>query len=348
MRKWRVLSLIAIAGVFLNACKRSAADVAGGFRVPVETVAARWERVEDKISAVGTFEPNEMVEVKSEVAGRVASISFEEGAKVAEGDVLFVLDDAKWRAERDAAEARFKKARNNLERSRRLLEEKTISPQEFDDVEAEFKAANAELALTEKRLADATIRSPLNGYASWRRVSPGKYVEVGETLVTVVENDPMKIDFAVPERYLPQLRLGQNVNVRVAASGNQIFAGTVYFIDPIVDPSTRTVKIRAQIPNPDGELRAGQYANVELIVATRENAVVVPEHAIVPQIDKLTVFVVRDGVAHRREVRLGTRLPGKVEISEGVAAGEEVVVAGQQKLRDQIPVQVVPRGNSAS
>lgn len=335
-----VLCVISVGGA---GCGRSAGDPkGGGFKLPVETVVALAQRVEDKISSVGSLEPNEMVRVQSEVDGRVVKVGFDEGAPVKQGDVLFQLDDTKLQAEVETAEGRFEKARNNLDRARKLLDEHTMSPQEFDDAQAEFKGANGTLALARKRLADATIRSPLDGFVSERLVSAGQYIDKGKTLVAVVATDPLKIDFSVPERFLPQLRVGQKVNVRVAAVPGKTFQGEVFFVDPSVESSTRSVKIKATIPNAAGELRPGAFANVELIVGARDNGVVVPEQAIVPAIDKLTVFVVENGMARRREVTLGTRLPGKVEIVAGVAAGEEVVVAGQQKLSDQMPVQATP------
>jgi membrane fusion protein (multidrug efflux system) len=131
--------------------------------------------------------------------------------------------------------------------------------------------------------------------------------------------------------------------VKVTGFADKTFAGEVYFIDPRVDPSTRTVKVKARIANADGELRPGLFANVELITGARDDALVVPEQAVVPAIDKLTVFVVENGIAHRREVTVGARLPGKVEITSGLKDGEVVVIAGQQKLRDGVPVQPVAK-----
>lgn len=327
----------------LCGCDRSAGEAKpGGFKLPVVTVVAQAERVEDKLSAVGSLEADEMVRVQSEIDGRIVKIGFDEGAAVKTGDVLFQLDDTRLQAVLQSAEARSEKARNKLDRARKLLDEHTLSQQEFDDAQAEFKDATGALGVVRKQLADATIRSPLDGYVSERLVSGGQYIDKGQTLVTVVDTDPLKIDFAVPERFVSQLRVGQTVNVRVAAVPGKVFQGEVFFLDPRVDPSTRTVKLKARIANASSELHPGLFANVELVVGARDQAVVVPEHAIVPAIDKLTVFVVENGVAHRREVKLGTRLPGRVEITTGVAAGEQVVVAGQQKLADQMPVLATP------
>ena len=221
--------------VVLQACQRTPAETSGrgpgGFAIPVETTPAVLARVEDRVRAVGTLEPDEIVEVKSEVEGRVASVSFNEGDRVQQGDVLFRLDDAKLRAAAEAAAALATKAANTRARSRQLREQNTISQQELDDIEATFKEAQALLVLAQERLADATIRSPLDGYISERLVSAGQSVDKDRTLVTVVDIDPLKIDFAVPERYLARLRLGQQVNVTVVPLPGQQFAGKVYFIE---------------------------------------------------------------------------------------------------------------------
>lgn len=314
----------------------------GGFAVPVETVAATAETVLDKIEAVGSIEPNEIVDVRSEISGRITAVSFAEGTSVKKGDVLFQLDDAKLQAEVQLAGAEFAKARNNLERTRKLLDQQAISPREFDDAQAEFTSAEARLALAKEQLADATIVSPHDGMTSQRLVSPQQFIEKNQTLVTVVDTDPMKIDFAVPERFMSQLRVGQQVDVTLVALPGRAFRGDVYFIDPRVDASTRTIKLKARLPNPDNVLRAGLFANVSLVAGQRANAVTVPEQSVVPQIDKNIVFVVVDGKAQRREVVIGARLPGRVEIKSGVTAGEPVVIAGQQKLRDQAPVMPMP------
>ena len=342
MKYLLLLSAFFLAATGCNRAPATAAATRGGFAIPVETIIAALERVEDKISAVGTLEANEMVNIRSELEGKIIAVEFREGDRVKKGDVLFRIDDAKPQAALESAEARFIKAKNNLERNRKLLEQQTISPQEFDDVQAEFKDASGLLTLARERLADATIRSPLDGSISERLVSEGQYIEKDRTLVSIVQTDPLKIDFSIPERFLPQLQLDQKVKVKVAALTNSTFTGDVYFIDPRVDPSTRSVKVKAHIANPDGALRPGLFANVELVAGIREQAVVIPEQAVVPQIDKLIVFVVENGAARRREVQLGTRMPGKVEITAGVSAGDEVVVAGQQKLRDQVPVQSAP------
>jgi membrane fusion protein (multidrug efflux system) len=314
----------------------------GGFAVPVETAVATTETVMDKISAVGSIEPNEIVDVRSEISGRITAVSFVEGAPVKKGDVLFQLDDAKLQADVQLAGAEFAKARNNLDRTRKLLEQQAISPREFDDAQAEFTSAEARLTLAREQLADATIVSPHDGMISQRLVSPQQFIEKNQTLVTVVDTDPMKIDFSVPERFMSQLRIGQQVDVTLVALPGRAFRGEVYFIDPRVDASTRTIKLKARLPNPDNALRAGLFANVSLVAGQRENAVVAPEQAVVPLVDKNVVFIVTDGKAQRREIVIGARLPGRVEIVSGVNAGDHVVIAGQQKLRDLAPVMPMP------
>ncbi len=329
--------------LILIACDRSATTTnsrgAAGFQVSVETAVAVTEQVDHVVTAVGTLEPNEVVTVKPEIEGRIVAVNFTEGAPVNAGDILFQLDDAKLKAAVASAEARATKAENDLARGEALFAEKTISQQEFDNIHAAHLDSQALLVLARERLADTTIRSPLTGLVSERMVSEGQVVDRDRILVTVVDHDPMKIDFAVPERYLADLAVGQTVTVTVVGLADRKLRGEVYFVDPQVDPSTRTIKLKATIPNADGALRAGMFANVSLLLGINENAVVIPEEAVVPAIDKLIVYVVTDGVARRRQVWIGSRMSGRVEITKGLAAGEVVVTGGHQKLRDESPVQ---------
>ncbi len=342
--------LCCLAGLLAwTGCDRSGAGAGNGnggpprgaFSVPVETAVAAVERVEDIVSAVGTLEANEIVTVKPEIEGRVVTVAFREGDPVERDAVLFRLDDAKLKASLDAAAARASKARNEFQRGEKLLAQRTISQQEFDDFKAADLDAQAMLALAHEQLNDATIRSPLTGFISERLVSEGQVVDRDRTLVTVIDNDPMKIDFAVPERYLADLATGQQVTVTVTALAGEVFQGEVYFIDPQVDPSTRTIKLKARIPNPASRLRAGMFANVKLVLGIDETAVVIPEEAVVPAIDKLTVYAVEDGKAVRRTVRIGARLAGRVQITNGVTAGEVIITSGHQKLSDGTAVRPI-------
>ncbi|MDT8340583.1 MAG: efflux RND transporter periplasmic adaptor subunit [Longimicrobiales bacterium] len=325
---------------------------------PVEVAVARTDTVLREIRAVGSLEAEARVTVKAESTGRVVAITVREGAPVAAGGVLLRLEAAKLEAEAAVAEAAAVRAvteeenlARQVERNRSLLSQGAISPQAFDDLQAAHRSAQARvqeaeaaLRLTRERLADATVRAPFGGEVGMRMVDLGDYVAPGDDLFQLVDNDPMEVRFAVPERYLGAVAPGARVEVRVRNLPEGVFAGEVVFLSPAVDPASRTVVVKARVSNPDGRLRAGQFADVRMELERRTDAVVVPESAVVTGRADDAVFVVRGGSVVRRPVTLGTRMGADVEILEGLAAGDTVVVAGQQRLSDGAPVAVQTGG----
>lgn len=318
---------------------------------PVETAVAATDTLSATVRAVGTLEAGARVELKPELDGHVTSIGFEEGQEVRRGQVLARLDQDELEARARAARAAASRARTRaahlerrLERNDSLLAAGAISEQTHDDVETEYESARAALeeaeanrALAEQRLEDATIRAPFDGRVGAREFDLGDYVQMGETLFTVVDDDPMEIEFSVPERHLGRLETGRPVRLSVRSRPGRPVTGRVTFVSPYVDPQNRSVQLKARVPNPGSELRAGQFANVTLELGRRA-AVVVPEAAVVPGRDENVVFVVRGGTARRQRVELGQRERGVVEVLSGVGAGDTVVVAGHQRLSAGAPV----------
>src|ERR1043166_8798546 len=339
LRMWIQIAVVETATLCLllahTGCGNKAANAKGGpaeMMIPVETALVSTERLEDKLSAVGTLDPNEAVDIKSEIDAVVAKILFSEGLSVTNGQVLIQFDDAKWRAQHLQSKVELENAKIRADRSEKLLKTESVSQQEYDDAHAAARTAEAFFALLEARLKETQIIAPFNGMVSERLVSPGAYVKAGDALVRLIDLNPVKVNFTVPERHLTQLKIGQKVSVRVASLENREFTGDVYFIDPQVDVLTRTIKVKAKLDNSEGALRPGLFANVELTLSVHENAVVIPEEAILAQIGATTVFAVSNQQATIRPVKTGLRVPGKVEILEGLKPGEEVVTAGHQKL----------------
>jgi membrane fusion protein, multidrug efflux system len=203
---------------------------------------------------------------------------------------------------------------------------------------ANLQAAVAALALSQARLEKTRILAPFAGTAGLRRVSPGDYVGTGQDLVNLEAMTTMKVDFRVDQTALPALRVGQSLQVEIDAWPGERFDAEVYAIDPRVADSTRSIALRARMANPDGRLRPGQFARVRLTVERRQDAIVIPEQAVFPRGEQQFVFVVADGRAQLRAVRLGQRVPGSTEIVDGLQVGEAVVVAGVQLLSDGRPV----------
>jgi membrane fusion protein, multidrug efflux system len=333
--------------------KGAAAGAGGGGGMPpmpVEVVAARSDTVVDAILATGQVEAMQSVELRPDIEGRIAEILVREGAAVARGAPLFKVDDAELRAEVARAEADRDLARQSLARTRELLGQKASSQSELEHAEATSRSTEAQLALLKVRLDRTVVRAPFAGVAGERHVSVGDYVTTSSSLVMVQTVSPQRAAFQVPERYADQLKVGQQVTFRVAALTGREFTGRVDFVDPLVQLPGRTITVKALVPNPRRELQAGMFIEVRLATAVRPQAVIIAEDAVLPIQGSSFVWVVQNGKATRRQVELGVRTPGLVEVRSGVESGEQVVVGGQERLAEGAPVQpkVIDRTRPAS
>lgn len=349
---------MAVGALLAAACGGGGAGGRGAPAFPVEVDVARRDTLSVQLSAVGTLQAQSEAEVASEVDGTVTGIAFEEGSRVPAGKVLVQLDASKLRAALHAAEATAVQARTQadnlelqVERNRGLLAQGAISKQAFDDLQASYRSARAQLdqaeanaALSRQQLADATIRAPFAGRVGERTFDVGDYVRKGDPLFSVTDDDTLQVRFTVPEGYAGRLHPGSTMQVKVPNVPDRWFDGEVYFVSPTVDPLNRTVTLKAGVPNPDGKLRSGSSADVRLVLERRAGAIVIPEAAIVPSDQLMLVFLVRDGRARRTPVQVGARTEGRVEILSGVSAGDTVVTAGQQRLEDGTPVTVQGQG----
>lgn len=364
MRSLRTAILALLLPVAAGACSGDEEGRSGPPSVPVEATVVRPESVDVIVPSVGELEANARVQVAAEAGGRVTEILFREGADVSTGQVLLRLNDRKLSASLQAAEASLARARTEAEnlatqqeRNEDLLARGAISEQTYDDIrtaheaaQARLQEAEAQVRLSRERLEDATIRAPFSGRIGERFVDVGAYVATGDPLFQVVDDDPLEMEFSVSERYVGRLTQGQPVRLTVQSLPDRTFRGRVTFVSPVVDPVNRTVKVKARIPNPAGELRAGQFANARLELETRADALMVPESAVVPRQEGSVVYLVRDGVARAASVELGARRQGRVQITSGIEAGDTVVVAGQQRLREESPVnlRMAPPADDAS
>jgi membrane fusion protein (multidrug efflux system) len=312
----------------------------GGGGVPVEVVKVATTSLPQSITTVGSLRSDESVTVRPEVAGRIAAINFQEGQRVAKGVVLVRLDPTINEAEVQQARANLKLARSKYERAVDLAKSNFISGQARDEAENNLRVAEAALALVEARLAKTEIKAPFAGVIGLRSVSVGDYVKEGADIVNLESIDPLKVDFRVPEVYLRQVKVGQALQVALDAFPGKTFEGRVYAVNPLLDAAGRAVVIRAQVKNADASLRPGMFARVRLITSEAADALVVPEQALVPQGTEQFVFKVADGRAVRAKVEVGQRREAMAEVLSGLSAGDVVVVAGHQRLRDGVPVTV--------
>ena len=309
--------------------------------VPVELAAARSAEVSATVEVIGTARSNEAVTITAKTAGFVTKIGFQEGQKIAAGTILMELDPAEMDAKFAELRAARDNARQNLTRAKALLESRTIASAKVEDFEAQLQMAEARLKVEQAKLGDLTIRAPFAGRLGLRQVSLGALVKPGDPITTLDDSSVIKLEFEVPETALSGLQRGARVTALSPATPGRIFEGLVSVVDSRVDPVTRTVQSRAIINNADDALKPGMFMTVNLITGRRPAAVVVPEEAIQIFAGQTYVFVVRDKRATRTRVVLGQRMPGLVEVLEGVAAGADVVVGGLQHVRDGSTVQPV-------
>ena len=309
------------------------AAAGGGGPTPVVVAPVVTERFVTTLESLGTVRSNESVDLAAKVTGRVESLEFTDGQQVHRGDLLARLDTAEERAELREAEVRFAEQRRELERIRGLVAERNLPRQRLDEQESRLAEAEARLEATRARLEDREVRAPFSGVLGLRRVSVGALVSPGTLITTLDDISVVKLDFTVPETFLPGVAQGQEITGRSAAYPGQEFAGRVTSIDSRIDPGTRAGIVRAEIPNPEGQLRPGMLLTVRLFQNPTES-LSVPESALVPIRDEQYVFVL-DGEdrVERMRVVTGRRVPGRVEVLQGLEEGMQVVVEGTHRIR---------------
>lgn len=306
----------------------------GAMSVPVEAVQVSHAPIEDRISLVATISANESVEVRSEIDGTVEAVAFDEGQPVEAGQLLIQLDQRKLAAQVAEAQASFSLAEANQARAESLFKNRTISQQEFDQARSSFDVRKAALELVQQQMKDTRILAPFQGITRSRLVSPGQVIGRNAPLTSVVDITPVKIDFHVPERYLGELSVGQTITFRVPAYPDTDFRGDVYFIDPQVDETTRTLLVKALQPNSDGRLRPGMFGNLDLILRVKDDALLLPEKCLVLQGEHKYIYrIAAESKAERIEVKTGVRTDGMVEITSGITVGDTIIIEGLQKVQ---------------
>jgi membrane fusion protein (multidrug efflux system) len=319
-----------------------------GGPVGVEVARAEAMTLTDDVQAVGSLKSSQGVMLRPEVSGRIARLGFVEGQRVQRGQLLVQLDDTLQQAQLKQAEAQASIARTNLQRSRELLAQNFVSQSAVDQNAASLQVAEAQVALAQAQLARMRVLAPFDGTAGLKLVDIGDYVKDGADVVNIEDLTALTVQFAVPERYIDRLRVGQPVDVAVDALPGRSFKGRVQAVDSQVDANGRALQVLAQVDNPGALLKPGMFARPRVIFSVREGAVLVPEEALVPLGAQQFVFKIVDGpdgqkLSQRLEAKIGLRLPGKVEIVEGLQAGDVVATAGQTRLLrgDRLPVRVI-------
>jgi membrane fusion protein, multidrug efflux system len=286
----------------------------------------------ETVTSTGTLIAEEGVELQAETNGKVMSIAFKEGGRVKKGELLVQLNDADLLATHTRAKFRKQLAVLREKRIAQLLKQGVARQEEYDTALNELHIQDAEIELIGAQIAKTEIRAPFDGVVGLRYVSEGSFVNAATRIATLQRLDRLKVDFAIPEKYAGRVQVGAPIGFTVAG-GEKKFSGQIYAFDPRIDTATRTLLIRAVVPNPDGRLLPGAFASVDVVLGQLKSAVLIPAVAVVPGLNEKNVFVVKDGKAERRPVETGTRLESTVHILSGLAAGEIVITSGLQQLR---------------
>lgn len=293
----------------------------------------------DSLDAVGTALANEQVVLSAPVTERITSINFTDGGYVTRGQVIAILAVGQEKAELAAAEAQALQARQQLDRIQALKRRGFATTASLDQQVAAAGSATASAQLARASIGDRIIRAPFAGWVSLRTVSPGAIVTAGTPIVTVSDISRIKLDFTVPETRLATIREGQPIKAVSAAWPDRPFAGTIATIDPVIDPATRAVRVRAILPNPGRLLKPGMLLTVN-VVARERQSLAVPELSIVGDGEDRYVFLIEDRKAKRVKVATGVRQNGLVEIVGGLKPGQSIVTEGVVKLTDGVPVRL--------
>lgn len=335
-----ILGLLVALVVYLNLPTKENEKQRRQRVVAVKMAQATSAPFRDVVEALGNTKANEQVLITSKYADVVDEVSFSDGQIVSKNDILVRLNSQEEAAKVKELEANLAESVSQLNRFQDLLSKKATSKSQVEEQEAKTKAISAQLLSARTKLNELTIKAPFDGVLGFREISVGAYVKAGDIITSLDDLSLVKVDFSVPERFYTTMAIGQTVEADSVAYQGQSFIGKIASIDPRIDPITRTVKVRAEISNPEFKLRPGMLLHIK--VERRVDTVLqVPESAIIPIEDKHFVFVAIDGKAQRKTVTVGRRKPGVVEVTSGLVDGESVVVEGALKLRDGTNINVL-------
>ncbi|MBN9412712.1 MAG: efflux RND transporter periplasmic adaptor subunit [Candidatus Paracaedimonas acanthamoebae] len=306
--------------------------------VTVEIEYVRKASLTKHITTVGTLAANQIVTVKPQVSGLVSEIKVQGGSEVVANQVIMQIDDRQFKSNLKEEEAKLILAKAAHERASKLLEKKFGPAKSYDEALANLKAAESRVEIATKRVEDSQIQAPFEGIISLNNISIGAPVNEQTELFTIVDVDPMKLDFRVPAEYLRYISVGQTLAIIIDGFEDEPFSGTVEAIDAKVDPHAHSIAVRAHLSNQKRTLKPGLFARVDLVVGSKDNALVVPLSAVESSGDEEYVYKVFNGVAYRFPVTTGIQEGDNIEIVRGLQEGDVVVTVGLNKIRDGIPV----------
>lgn len=309
--------------------------------VTVSGVVVKPQDFSNTISLSGSIDANEQIEIHSEVSGIVESISFTEGTQVSKGQVLLKVNDVELRAQLVQAKTKESLASENERRAKLLLQKEAISQEEYDISSADYKSMKAQTQLIQAQIGKTSIRAPFSGRIGLRNISPGTYVTPTTLIANLVSTNQLKITFSIPEKYASQITKGSQINFTVPNVVDKKFTAKIYALEPAIEMTTRTMKIRAITENFTGKLLPGTFANIELALGNIQDAIIIPTEAIIPIQDGKKVFIANNGKAKEVKVETLARTDKDVVITSGLKVGDTVLTSGTMSLKDEADIKVI-------
>jgi membrane fusion protein (multidrug efflux system) len=310
-----------------------------GQSLGVNGVLVKATSFDNQLEVTGAVEANESVTLQSEVSGLVTGIYFTEGTNVHKGQLLVKINDRDIQAQLQEALTKQKLSATNENRAKQLLEKGAISQAEYDTALADLQSLQSQSQVIRAQLAKTSIRAPFNGKVGLRAISMGEYLTPAKVIANMASINPVKITFSVPEKYAGQIKLNSEISFNTDGSAKS-YTGRVYAIEPAINAQTRTLQIKALAQNPNNELLPGSFAKIKLSLSTLNNAILIPNEAIIPVLSGKTVFISANGKAKQVDVVSGTRTAENIVITSGLKVGDTVLTTGAMALKPDAPVKV--------
>jgi membrane fusion protein (multidrug efflux system) len=294
-------------------------------------------QMSEYVNSTGTLRPDEEVELAFETSGKIVNLNFTEGTRVKKGELLAKINDKPLQAQLQKLQAQKKLAEDKEFRQRSLLDRDAISQESYDQIVTELETLEADINLIKARISETELRAPFDGSIGLRYLSEGSYATTSTKIARLVKISPIKVEFAIPERYADQVKIGYPITFKIVGS-NESFKAVAYAVDPKVDLITRTIIIRALYPNRNEELKPGRFATITLLLSKIDNTIAIPTEALIPEMEGEIVFVYRSGKASRTKVTTGLRTASEIQIISGLQFGDTLLTSGILQLRESLPV----------
>lgn len=306
--------------------------------LPVSVIKLQKETLRNQLQVTGTILPNESVNLRPEISGLVTKINFSEGQYVTKGTPLVYLNDDELQAQYQRLQYTQKLFETQENRQKQLLAREAISQEEYDIVLNQYNTAISDIKLVEAQLSKTVIRAPFNGILGLRLISEGSVIGTNDPIVSIVNIDPIKIEFSIPERYSSQVSVGSPIFFSNESSKEEV-EGKVYAFEPQVDLATRTLKLRAQSPNKGGKFLPGMFVKIRFILDVVEDALMVPAESVIPELEGYKVYVANAGKVEQRVIEIGTRTETHVQVLSGLKEGDLVLTTGVMQARQGMSVE---------